>query len=73
MKTFGARLRKIMRDSDMTSAQLSRATGISPPNVSHMLAGRDPALPTLCKVVRALPASVDIRALLLGAGKGGPK
>ena len=64
---FGKRLRYVMIDHDITSAQLSRATGISPPNVCHMLAGRkQPAFATLSRVVAALPAEVNIRELILG-------
>jgi len=66
---FGPALRRVLAREGITPAELSRATDMDPGNVSTMLSGRgrEPSLPTLRKIVKVLPKSVDIRALILGA------
>ena len=67
--TFAMRLRYVMVDHDITAAMLSAQTGIQPPNMSRLLHDkRDPTLHTLQKVIGALPASVNVRELIMGKG-----
>ena len=64
--TFADRLKDAMRWSGITSTELSKKTGLSLPNISHLTAGqREPSLETLAKLLRAMPG-IDAYYLVTG-------
>jgi transcriptional regulator with XRE-family HTH domain len=67
MKQFHDRLREEMSRHNMTLTDLAGiANDMSVPHLCHILQGdRNPSLPTLQDLVRALPKA-NVRKLLLG-------
>lgn len=66
---FHERLKQHMQKDGVTSAMLSRSTGIAPSNICHLLSGtRPPKLKTIVKILNALPL-VDARWLITGGTK----
>lgn len=65
--TFAERLAELIYQHGISQAVLSLRMGADPANVSRMLSNkRNPSLSTLRRIILALPACVDVRALITG-------
>lgn len=64
---FGPALRAVLIENGIAESQFASRCGLDAGNLSTMLSGRgrEPALPTLRRIIRELPDSVDVRALIL--------
>ncbi len=67
MANFGDALDTIMNERGISQTELAQKSGISLSNVCHTVHGRrnNPNLETLRKIIKALPADIDLRKLLL--------
>ena len=68
MGKFHNRLASIMHQHGTTTTTLTKQAGITQlSSISRIVHGRTlPSFGMLCKIIRALPADVDVRELLLG-------
>ena len=57
---FGANLRKILRELDMTQVELANRSGLTPAAVSQILDDkREPTLKTICAILRVIPTTFE--------------
>lgn len=57
---FGKNLKRVMDALDMSAAELSRRTNLTPAALSQLLAGvRDPSLHTIVRILKVIPVKFE--------------
>lgn len=59
-KKFGSNLSKVLTFIEMSSAELSRTTGLTPACISQIISGkREPTLSTVVKILEVIPVNLE--------------